>query len=68
MYVKEAPSDDRRYGVLHGSILGPKLFKVHNLTVGDITRHHDLQDQIYADNNDLYIAFKPSSPEDILTV
>ncbi len=41
----------------------PKLFKVYTLPVGDIGRCHGLQYQIYADDNDLYIAFKQLSPD-----
>ncbi len=66
VYIKGTSSDDHplKYGVPQGSILGPKLFKVQTLPVGDIARHHGLQYQIYADDNDLYIAFKPPSHKD----
>ncbi len=37
---------------------------VYTLPVGDITRHLGLQYQICADNNDLYIAFKPPYHKD----
>ncbi len=64
--IKGTSSDDHplKYGLHQGSILGPKLFKVYTPSVWDICRHHGLQYQIYADNNDLYIAFKPPSRKD----
>ncbi len=66
VYIKRTSSNDRplKYGVPQGSIIRPKLFKVYTLPVGDITRRHGLQYQIYADVNDMYIAFKPPSHED----
>ncbi len=66
VYIKGTLSDNcpLKYGVPQDSILGPKLFKVYTLPVGDITRRHGLQYQIYADNNELYISFKPPSRKD----
>ncbi len=65
-YIKGISSDDRplKYCIPQGSILGSKLFKVYTLPVGDIARHHGLQYQIYADDNDLYIVFKSPSHKD----
>ncbi len=66
VYIKGTSSDDHplKYGVHQGPILGLKLFKIYTLPVGDITHCHGLQYQIYADNNDLYIAFKSRSHKD----
>ncbi len=66
MYIRGTSSDDRplKYGVPPGSILGPKLFKVYTFPVEDIARHHGLPYQIYADINDLHIAFKSPSHKD----
>ncbi len=67
--LTRSSSNDRplKYGVPQGSMLGPKPFNVYTLPVGDIARCHGLQYQIYADDNDLYIAFKPPSIKDLDT-
>ncbi len=46
-----------------GSVLGPKLFSIYFLPLGDIIRKHKLEFEHYTDYAKLYLVFKPN-PED----
>ena len=50
-----------KYGVPHGSVLGPILFTMYSTPLGNIIRNHSLDKDfhLYADDKQLYISSKP---------
>ena len=57
----KSPSAPLSCGAPHGSILGPIFLTLYTTPLGKICTKHGITYHLYADDQQLYLAFKPSN-------
>ena len=66
LHGSSSASSSLRFGVPQGSVLGPILFTIYTIPLGEICRLHVVQYHLYADDTQLYVSFKVDDAVDLL--
>ena len=58
--LSKSSSEPMRCGVPQGSVLGPILFTIYTTSLGSLFRSHNMNYQLYSDDSQTYVIFKPT--------